>query len=340
MKRQIRSGASALGCAAGITALLALAGCTTPTIEAGEVSEVTAPPVPPGPPPATAPVANPDCKGFEGNKVVASYPSNPAPSPAPTVEAIRSRGKLIAGVSADTLLFGARNPFTGNLEGLDIDLINELAKVVFGTANAAGKVQYRVITYAERIPLLEAGDIDVVAHSMTINCARWNQIAFSSEYYTAGQTLLVRSDEQAESITKMKVGSRICVPDGGTSVETLEAPEFASRNFKPVLVGDITECLVKFQQGQTDAILSDDIVVAGMAAQDPYTRVLGGKRITQEPYGMGFNKSAIDLVQVANAMLDTLRENGGLKDRIVANKISSADAAVVPPGDTSRPLPQ
>jgi polar amino acid transport system substrate-binding protein len=324
---------------AGLFVLLALAGCTAPTIEAGEVAAVTAPPVPPPPTAAPPPNPNADCQGFEGNKVVASYPPNAAPSPSPTLDDIRDRGKLIAGVSADTLLFGARNPFSGKLEGLDIDLVNELAKTVFGTSDVADKVQYRVITYAERLPLLESGDIHVVAHSMTINCARWNRIAFSTEYFTAGQTLLVRSTESAQSITDMPVKSRVCVPRGGTSVETLQAPEFASRQFVPVEVDDITECLVKFQQGLTDAILSDDTVVAGMAAQDPYTRVLGGKRITQEPYGMGFNKAATDLVQVANAMLDTLRESGRLKDLMVANKISSADAAVVPAGDTSRPLP-
>ena len=36
---------------------------------------------------------------------------------------IQQRGRLIAGVSADTLLFGFRNPLTGHLEGFDIDLV-------------------------------------------------------------------------------------------------------------------------------------------------------------------------------------------------------------------------
>ncbi len=33
---------------------------------------------------------------------------------------------------------------------------------------------------------------------MTINCARWEQIAFSAEYYHSGQKLLVPSDLERE----------------------------------------------------------------------------------------------------------------------------------------------
>ena len=63
---------------------------------------------------------------------VASFaPDAPLPAPgqmpAGTFMAeIQQRGRLIAGVSADTLLFGYRNPFTGKLEGFDIDLIRQV----------------------------------------------------------------------------------------------------------------------------------------------------------------------------------------------------------------------
>ena len=42
----------------------------------------------------------------------------------PTIRAIRARGYLRVGVSADTLLFGARNPLTGGIEGFDLSLIH------------------------------------------------------------------------------------------------------------------------------------------------------------------------------------------------------------------------
>ena len=58
-----------------------------------------------------------------------------------------------------------------------------------------------------------------------------------------------------------------------------------------------TGCLVKFQQGQADAITGDDTVLAGLAAQDPYAKVVGDP-FTSEPYGIGAPAGSTDLVRV------------------------------------------
>jgi len=41
-------------------------------------------------------------------------------------------------VSADTLLFGFRNPFSGHLEGFDIDMVRAVAKEIFGVYDLEG----------------------------------------------------------------------------------------------------------------------------------------------------------------------------------------------------------
>ena len=107
-----------------------------------------------------------------------------------------------AGVSGDSYLLGSRNPFTGVIEGFDIDMVNQIAAAIFGTAK--GHVQLRVISAADRIPLLQADEIDIVARNMTINCTRWDQIAFSAEYFHSGQKILV-----AEGLRHRR-GSRTC----------------------------------------------------------------------------------------------------------------------------------
>jgi polar amino acid transport system substrate-binding protein len=299
-------------------------------LDSQEIGTVTGLPPDPLPTPAAPPAPNEDCRGFDAR---ASYTSNETPQPSPAVARIKARGKLIAGVSADTLLFGARNSLTGKLQGLDVDLVRQLAITIFGSNANDERVQFRVITYADRIPLLESGSIDVVAHTMTINCARWNRIAFSSEYYSAGQQLLVKSDSTAKEIEELPKGSRVCVPSGGTSVENLA--KFTDNAFKPVQVDDITECLVLMQQGAADAVLSDDTVVKGMARQDPYVKVVG-RFLSEEPYGIGFNAADTDLVQVTNAMLDSIRTGGTFASILTANSLPT-DA--LPSPNTSRPLP-
>ncbi len=72
-------------------------------------------------------------------------------------------------------------------------MVNAVAHAIFGD-NIKGKIEYRVENFAQRIPDLQSGRVDLVADIMTINCTRWSQIAFSSEYFRAGQQVLVRKN--------------------------------------------------------------------------------------------------------------------------------------------------
>ena len=217
---------------------------------------------------------------------------------------IKDRGYLIAAVAADNFLLGARNPFTGQIEGFDIDMVNAIAADIFG--ESAGHVQLRVITAAERIPLLVSDEVDIVARNMTINCTRWQQMAFSAEYFHAGQKLLVRKGSGIRSIADMD-GKRACAPVGTTSIDNIQslAPEAI-----PVTADNDTGCLIKFQNGETDAITTDDTVLAGLAAQDPYAQVLTKESLTDEPYGIGVNADRVDLVQFINGVFERMRADG------------------------------
>jgi len=217
------------------------------------------------------------------------------------MQKIRARGHLVAGVSADTLLFGYRNPFTGQLEGFDIDMVRAVAKEIFGDAN---KISYKVLTYAQRIPALNSGAVDIVADVMTINCERWTQIDFSSEYFHAGQKVLVRSDSKATGIQDLN-GKKMCAAKGSTNLDNL-------KNYPKVIavpVDDISDCMVLFQQGAVDSVTGDDTVLAGFLVQDPYAKVVGPE-FTNEPYGLGIAKTHPEFVEYVNAILEQMRADG------------------------------
>jgi len=216
---------------------------------------------------------------------------------------IRERGRLVAGVSADTYLLGSRNPLTGQIEGFDIDMVKAVAEAILGDKDL---YQLKVITAAQRIPALEKGEVDIVARNMTITCDRWEQIAFSSEYYRSGQKILVRKGSKAKSISDLG-GQKVCAPKGTSSMDNLikTAPKAI-----PVAADNHTGCLALFQQGEVAAITGDDTVLAGLAAQDPYAVVPAQKAFTAEPYGLGFNKDDVDLVRFVNARLARMRTDG------------------------------
>ena len=261
-------------------------------------------PLPTQEPTAGVPATPGDPPTCDASTATQSYAPEAGAAQGPSLQRIRARGYLVAGVAADNYLLGSRNPFSGKIEGFDIDMVNAIATAIFG--EAPGHVQLRVITAADRIPLLQADEIDIVARNMTINCTRWQQLAFSAEYFRSGQKLLVRKGSGITSIVDM-AGKRACAPVGTTSIENIQAkaPEAI-----PVTATNNAACLVKFQSGETDAITSDDTVLAGLAAQDPYALVLTKERLTEEPYGIGVNAERTDLVQFINGVLERMRADG------------------------------
>jgi polar amino acid transport system substrate-binding protein len=241
-------------------------------------------------------------------------PSVPPPSTLPSGSyeaAIKARGRLVAGVSADTLLFGYRDPISGNVQGFDIDQLHAISQAIFGSPD---KIEFRVITAAQRIPALIAGakkdgiekggGVDIVARAMTVNCPRWGQVAFSAIYYRAGQRVLVRKDSKATSIKDLD-GQKVCGPIGSTSIDNLKAyPKIV-----PVAVPNHTDCVALFQEGKVDAITGDDAILAGFVAQDPYAKVIG-PAFTSEPYGLAVAQGHPEFVQFINAVLEQERTDG------------------------------
>jgi len=256
----------------------------------------------------------------------------PADSTMATIRKKDGTGKLKVGVSADTLLFGSRNQQTGQIEGFDIDMLKEVAKAIFGVtsdADAYARLEIVVIPYSQRIPKLKSGDVDIVAHTMTINCVRWQQIAFSEEYYHSSQKLLVNliggAPQYADLEAFAAAKATVCVPDGSTNKEfiTSAAAQALGITYAATTDGsddptdevvspvDISDCLVLLQQGKVDGITGDDTVLAGLSAQDRSTTVVPeGVGFTSEPYGLGINADRVDFVQFVNAVLEQMRDDG------------------------------
>jgi polar amino acid transport system substrate-binding protein len=242
------------------------------------------------------------------NALQSYAPTGPAPAasalpPGSTMAAIRQRGRLIVGVSADSYLLGSRNPLTGRVEGFDIDFAHRMAQAILGDP---AKLQLRVITAAQRMPVLEAHEVDMVIRNMTITCDRWKKVAFSAVYYQSGQKILTVKGSPIKGLADL-AGKRVCAPKGTSSMDNLVrlAPKAI-----PVPADNHTGCLVKFQSGEAEAITGDDTVLAGLAAQDPYAVVLAEKPFTAEPYGIAMPADKVDLVRFVNAVLEQMRTDG------------------------------
>jgi polar amino acid transport system substrate-binding protein len=271
-------------------------------------------------PPPTAPsVAPAGARAYTGGPGPASAPEgdctpslpalNPLPAPgampAGSYEAtIAKRGYLIGGVDDNTYLWGYRDPATGSLTGFDIDMLHQVSQAIFGHPD---QIHFVVVPNADRITDVQSGKVDVVAETMTITCARKKSVDFSTVYYDAGQTLLVPDGSTIKSYHDLG-GKRVCAIVGSTSLQNLAALK-VSPPMHLVQVTNQTDCLVMLQQGEIDAISTDNTILQGLAAQDPNVKLVGNG-FTNEPYGMAINESHPDFVSFVNAVLAKERADG------------------------------
>jgi polar amino acid transport system substrate-binding protein len=289
--------------AAPLAAMLVAAGCASPS---APPSPVTIGPVDPRPFGVREVTAVP---GTDNEDCGREASLRPGPLPLPgampsnsTMAAIFQRGRLIVGVDQDTNLFGFRNPATGQLEGFDIDVAREIARAIFGDPN---RIDLRVVDANQRESILESGAVDLVVRTYSITCERKQKVGFSTVYYYADQKILAVKGSGIDSAAKLG-GKRVCAVSGTTSLARL-----AGLDPKPTVLSASTwtDCLVMLQQGQIDAISTDDSVLAGLKQQDPNVEI-GAADIGKEPYGIGVNKQSEDLIRFVNGVLERMRVDG------------------------------
>ncbi|WP_406450141.1 glutamate ABC transporter substrate-binding protein [Streptomyces sp. NBC_00876] len=242
----------------------------------------------------------------------------PSSADGPAIERIKARGKLIAGVDQNSFQWGFRDPESGTLKGFDIDLVHAIAKDILGDPD---KVIFRAIPTNQRIAALENDKVDVVVRTMTINCARLKQVSFSTAYFQAGQQVLApKKDSTITGFNSSLAGKRICTAEGSTAYEALENESFGSvfkdkhdgteADEDELTVPNQLDCLVRLQMGEVDAVVTDNALAAGQAAQDPAVELKGDKPFTTEYYGVAAKKGADDLVARVNQVLVGYRAGG------------------------------
>jgi polar amino acid transport system substrate-binding protein len=232
-------------------------------------------------------------------------PGPPQVTPGSFMAKILARGYLIAGVSQSTYNFGYFDPLTGQTKGFDIDMIHAVAQAIFGNPN---KVEFRGITDDQREPDIRNGSVDIVAETMTILCNRLKKVDFSSVYFEANTRVLVLKNSTATGLASLG-GQKVCATAGSDSAGIISSYPVTPR-LVLVTPPQFTDCLVLLQQGQVAAVSTDDAILAGLHAQDPFTKVVG-PLLAPQPYGLAIAKQHRDFVRFVNAVLAQDEADGG-----------------------------
>ena len=128
---------------------------------------------------------------------------------ADTLEMVKKKGVLVAGVKDSTPGFGFVDEKTRQIIGYDVDFVAAIA-------NKLGvKLELKPVTSASRMPQLVEGNIDIIAATMTATPERAKQIDFSLTYFFTGQKFIVKKGT-VKSLADLN-GKRIGTAKGSTS---------------------------------------------------------------------------------------------------------------------------
>lgn len=227
--------------------------------------------------------------------------------PEERVPGIVTRGRIIVGVDQSHNLLSFRDPVTGELSGFEIELARQISQDIFGSPD---KVDFRFVDSGDSIKALESGQVDIMLRSLSITRSAQDQVTFSVPYLSTGTRMLVTESSNLLSIQDLG-GRTACALQDSTAVQLIR-----QNNNRANIMNAKTwsDCLVMLQQGNVDAIIAHDTILAGMAAQDPYLRIVG-KSLSLENYGVaiatpGARHDTSGLVRQVNATIERIVADG------------------------------
>jgi glutamate transport system substrate-binding protein len=247
---------------------------------------------------AASMIALAGCAGSSDSSDAGSTPE-PAPTFAAgsTMERLAEAGTITIGTKFDQPLFGL-TALDGTPEGFDVE-IGKLIAAKLGISE--DKIVWKEAVSANREPFIQNGEVDLVVATYTINDKRKEVISFAGPYYTAGQSILVKADNKDIKSEDDLVGQPVCSVTGSTPAANL-----ATLGAEPLLTDTYTNCLEPLRGGQVVAVSTDNVILAGLAAQNEGEFKVVGKPFTEEPYGIGL---ALDDTEFRNFINDVLEES-------------------------------
>jgi glutamate transport system substrate-binding protein len=215
----------------------------------------------------------------------------------------------------------------GSYRGFDVDV----AKFI---ANEFG-VKEQNITWKEAQPgnretLLTSGEADLVVSTYSITDKRKELIDFVGPYFVAGQDLLVRMNEtRIDGPKSLNASLRLCSTAGSTSAAYVR-DQFAN-DVKMVEYAKFSDCVTALLAENVDAVTTDDVLLAGYAAQNPELLRVVGDPFSKEEYGVGLHRNDPASKAKVQAALQKMIDTGAWRKSLEANIGSSGYKIPDPP---------
>lgn len=248
-----------------------------------------------------------------------------------TLEKIARSGEFVIGYRTDSTPLSFRNG-KGQPAGYSVDLCRRIGEAVQRhLADKDISIKFVPVSSDERIYAVVDGTIDIECGSTTITLSRQEVVDFSLPTFVTGGSIASLKESGIQNISDL-AGKRIAAARGTTTEQQLRA--YLAENTidaEVVVVGDRTEGWARMNQGNVDAMASDQIVLIGLIMNSPNpTRYwLDSEIFSYEPYAFVVRRDDADFRLVVNRAIADVYRSGDHAD-IYYNWIGKAGIEVPP----------
>jgi glutamate transport system substrate-binding protein len=246
---------------------------------------------------------------------------------APAGDAGSSGGPVTIGIKFDQPGLGQQ--VGSDYQGFDVTVARYVAKELGYT-----DVTFKESPSAQRETLLQSGQVKMIFATYSITDERKQKVSFAGPYFIAGQDLLVKSDNTDITGPETLDGKKLCSVTGSTSAQKIK-DNFAT-GVQLQEFDTYSKCVQALNSGTIDAVTTDNVILAGFAAQSQYQGKLKvvGAPFSEERYGVGIKQGDTALCESINTAIKKMIEEGAwekaLADTVGASGFT-ADSKTNPP---------
>lgn len=196
--------------------------------------------------------------------------------------------------------------------GFDVEVAKYVANELGYTED---QIEWVQTPSANRENALEGGEVDMIFATYSITDERDERIDFAGPYFVAGQDLLVRSDDSEITGPDALDGKNLCSVTGSTSAQKIK--DEYSAGVELVEQGGYAECVTYLESGQVDAVTTDDIILAGLAAtpENSGKFKVVGNAFSVERYGVGIPTGS-ENCQGINEAITKMKDDGAWQEAL------------------------
>lgn len=216
-------------------------------------------------------------------------------------------GKIVIGTKFDQPGLGMKNP-DGTMRGFDVDVATYVAQQL---GYKPEDIEWKESPSSQRETLIQNDQVEFIAATYSITDARKEKVSFAGPYLVTGQSLLVKADNTditgKDSLANNK---KLCSVSGSTPAQKIK-DEFPSVQLQQY--DTYSACIEALKNGAIDAVTTDEVILAGYAAQTPGAFKLVGQPFSEENYGIGLKKDDTELQTKINDALTKMESDGAWK---------------------------